>query len=358
MAVTRSVSPCRYKPCATSPDRYATPAGVTGTEVAMRRYHSPERWYPVMASGLLESIDRSTQLAGHNRLALLLFRLDERQIFGINVFKVQEVIPKPPLSWLPSSHELVKGVADIRGRMIPVIDLNRAIGQPSDDKAAHVIVTEYNRSIQGFLVRAVERIIHVNVEHVRPPPDGAGEGGYLTAITQYNNELVEIIDVEKVLSDVVGVQAGLSDAIREEAEGVHHSRRRVLVVDDSRVARNQIEKTLNQLGIECTLVNDGREALRYLQALAAKDEPINDSLLMMISDVEMPDMDGYRLTTEIRRDPKMKDLYVMLHTSLSGVFNNAMVERVGANKFIAKFSADELATGVLDRLKAVALESA
>jgi len=132
----------------------------------------------------------------------------------------------------------------------------------------------------------------------------------------------------------------------------------VLVVDDSRVARNQIEKTLNQLGLECTLVNDGREALRYLQALAAKDEPITDSLLMMISDVEMPDMDGYRLTTEIRRDPKMKDLYVMLHTSLSGVFNNAMVERVGANKFIAKFCADELATGVLERLKAVALEAA
>ncbi|MDP3293314.1 MAG: chemotaxis protein CheV [Nevskia sp.] len=311
-----------------------------------------------MASGLLESIDRSTQLAGHNRLALLLFRLDERQIFGINVFKVQEVIPKPPLSWLPSSHELVRGVADIRGRMIPVIDLNRAIGQPSDEHAAHVIVTEYNRSIQGFLVRAVERIIHVNVEHVRPPPDGAGEGGYLTAITQYNNELVEIIDVERVLSDVVGAQAALSEALREEAETVAHSRRRVLVVDDSRVARNQIEKTLNQLGIECTLVNDGREALQYLQALAARDEPINDSLLMVISDVEMPDMDGYRLTTEIRRDPKMKSLYVMLHTSLSGVFNNAMVERVGANKFIAKFSADELATGVLDRLKAVALETA
>ncbi|MGQ3057969.1 MAG: chemotaxis protein CheV [Nevskia sp.] len=311
-----------------------------------------------MASGLLESIDRSTQLAGHNRLALLLFRLDERQIFGINVFKVQEVIPKPALSWLPSSHPLVKGVADIRGRMIPVIDLSRAIGQPSDELAAHVIVTEYNRSVQGFLVRAVERIIHVNVEHVRPPPDGAGEGGYMTAITQYNNELVEIIDVEKVLSDVVGVQAALSESIREEAAGIGASRRRVLVVDDSRVARNQIEKTLNQLGIECTMVNDGREALRYLQALAAKDEPITDTLLMMISDVEMPDMDGYRLTTEIRRDPKMKNLYVMLHTSLSGVFNSAMAERVGADRFIAKFSADELATSVLDHLKAVVLESA
>lgn len=305
-----------------------------------------------MATGLLESIDRSTQLAGHNRLALLLFRLDERQIFGINVFKVQEVIPCPKLSWMPASHELVRGVADIRGRMIPVIDLSRAIGAASDDRAAHVIVTEYNRSVQGFLVRAVERIIHVDVENVRPPPGGAGEGGYLTAITHYNNELVEIIDVEKVLADVVGERPGLSEALVDRVRVVS-TKRRVLVADDSRVARNQIEKTLSQLGIESTLVSDGREALRYLQALAAKDAPVTDTLLMVISDVEMPDMDGYTLTTEIRRDERLKDLYVMLHTSLSGVFNNAMVQKVGANRFIAKFSADDLANGVIERLQAV-----
>lgn len=304
-----------------------------------------------MATGLLESIDRSTQLAGHNRLALLLFRLDERQIFGINVFKVQEVIPCPKLSWMPSSHPLVRGVAEIRGRMIPVIDMRRAIGEPSDERAAHVIVTEYNRSIQGFLVRAVERIIHIDVENVQPPPGGAGEGGYLTAITRYNEELVEIIDVEKVLADVVGEPPALAQALVEQGMSAR-TRRRVLVADDSRVARNQIEKTLNQLGVECTLVNDGREALRYLQALAAKDTPVTDTLLMVISDVEMPDMDGYTLTTEIRRDERLKELYVMLHTSLSGVFNNAMIKKVGANRFIAKFSANELAEGVIERLQA------
>lgn len=305
-----------------------------------------------MATGLLESIDRSTQLAGHNRLALLLFRLDERQIFGINVFKVQEVIPRPPLSWLPGSHPLVRGVADIRGRMIPVIDLTRAIGEPADEAAAHVIVTEYNRSVQGFLVRAVERIIHVDVENVLPPPGGAGEGGYLTAITRHHDELVEIIDVEKVLVDVTGEQRALSQDVLSRAAGAG-PRRRVLVVDDSRVARNQIERVLGQLDIDCTLVNDGREALRHLQALAAQGAPVEESLLMVISDIEMPDMDGYTLTTEIRRDPKLSGLYVMLHTSLSGVFNHAMIEKVGANRFIAKFSADELAIGVLDRVKAV-----
>ena len=139
-----------------------------------------------MATGLLESIDRSTQLAGHNRLALLLFRLDERQIFGINVFKVQEVLPCPRISWMPSAHPLVKGVADIRGRVVPVIDLRKAVGgEPTpDDSAAHVIVTEFNRSVQGFLVRAVDRIIHVNVETVLPPPNG-GQESYLTAITRF-----------------------------------------------------------------------------------------------------------------------------------------------------------------------------
>lgn len=307
-----------------------------------------------MASGLLESIDRSTQLAGHNRLALLLFRLDERQIFGINVFKVQEVIPVPQLSWMPASHELVRGVAEIRGRMVPVIDLAKAIGQDSDPRAAHVIVTEYNRSIQGFLVRAVERIIHVDVANVMPPPGGAGEGGYLTAVMRHNDEMVEIIDVEKILADVVGEPPALAQKLIERARNLNRLGR-VLVADDSRVARNQIERVLNQLGLECTLVNDGREALRYLQSLAAKDAPVNDSLLMVISDVEMPGMDGYTLTTEIRRDPKLRDLYVMLHTSLSGVFNHAMIKKVGANRFVAKFSANELAEGVIERLEASAI---
>ena len=284
-----------------------------------------------MSAGLLESIDRSSQLAGHNRLALLLFRLDERQIFGINVFKVQEVLTVPPMVKMPGAHPLVRGVADLRGGIVPIIDLALALGEPPDSRAAHVIVTEYNRSVQGFLVRAVERIMHVDVAAVHPPPGGAGDTGYLTAITRHGDELVEIVDVE-------GLGAGV----------------RVLVVDDSRVARAQIEKLLHQLGVDCTLVNDGREALRHLQALA-EHGPLAEQLLMVISDIEMPGMDGYSLTTEIRRDPRLRELYVLLHTSLSGVFNKAMVQKVGANRFIAKFGADELAGAVVERLQAAVM---
>lgn len=304
-----------------------------------------------MALGLLESIDRSTHLAGHNRLALLLFRLDTRQIFGINVFKVQEVIQKPALSRMPTAHPLVCGVADIRGRVIPVIDLARAVGgAPEAAGAAHVIVTEYNRSMQGFQVRAVDRIIHVDVSAVTPPPD-ATESGYLTAITRFNGDLVQIIDVEKVLAEVTGGPPELSGDVLSQASALPLRGRRVLIADDSRVARNQIERVLTQLGLACTLLENGREALHHLQSLAERGINPHEHYLMLISDVEMPDMDGYALTAEIRRDARLRDIYVLLHSSLSGAFNQAMVQRVGADRFIAKFGADDLARSVLEYVR-------
>ena len=302
-----------------------------------------------MAAGLLDSIDLNTQLAGHNRLALLLFRLDERQIFGINVFKVREVIPRPPMSWMPGTHAQVTGVAEIRGRVVPIIDLHRAVGgEPSGESAKHVIVTEFNRSVQGFLVRAVDRIVHVDVAKVEAPP--SGPHGHLTATTRVGEELVAIIDVEKVLAEVVGQPPGLSERLREEIRRLPPSHRRALVVDDSKVARAQIEKVLSEMGLSCTSLTNGREALQYLKGMADRGQVPEEELLMVISDVEMPDMDGYRLTTEIRRDPRLAALYVMLHSSLSGVFNNNMSQKVGADRFVAKFSADELAEGVLERL--------
>ncbi len=237
---------------------------------------------------------------------------------------------------------------------MPIIDLSLALGEPSDERAAHVIVAEYNRSVQGFLVRAVDRIVHVDVASVQPPPGNLGESSYLTAITRHGNELVEIVDVEKVLAEVLGEAPALSESMVQQASGLGGARR-VLVVDDSRVARVQVERVLQQLGVECVLVNDGCEALNYLQSLAERG-PVMDKLLMVISDIEMPGMDGYHLTTEIRRDPRLRDLYVLLHTSLSGVFNKAMVEKVGANRFVSKFSADDLAGGVIDRLRHAAGE--
>ncbi len=298
-------------------------------------------------AGILEGVDKRTQLVGANRLELLLFRLCGPQLYGINVFKVQEVIRCPELTHLPNSSAVVKGIANMRGRTISVLDLSMAMAGPAMEinENSFVIIADYNRTVQGFLVNGVERIVNMNWEDILPPPKGSGANTYMTAVTRVDEKLVEIIDVEKILSEVVGVKNEVSENIINKKNIEPGAN--ILVVDDSSVARRQIKRTLDQLGIEVTLVNDGQEALDVLRDWADEDPDIAKHLTMVISDVEMPNMDGYTLTTEIRKDPRLSALYVILHTSLSGVFNQAMVEKVGANKFIAKFNADELARAVI-----------
>ena len=305
-----------------------------------------------MSRDLLDRIDQRTRLAGHNRLALLLFRLGTRQLFGVNVFKVQEVIPRPPLFTLPQLPPAFSGAADVRGRTVAVLDLARAIGHAHDGaEPNYLVVTEFNRTVQGFLVAGVERIVNIAVEDIQPPPDLGGDGHYLTGVTRYQGELIQLVDVESVLaesspraSDAVGISPLPTVA------GVP---REVLVVDDSRVARNQIRTVLEQLGLGATLLSDGRQALEHLQQLAENGCAPTDRYAMVISDIEMPAMDGYTLTTEIRRSPLLRGLYVLLHTSLSGVFNHAMVERVGADDFVPKYSEHELAQRISSRLTAL-----
>jgi len=302
-------------------------------------------------AGLLDSVDMRTQLAGHNRMELLLFRLGSRQQFGINVFKVQEVIQCPPLTKLPNANSVVRGVANMRGKTISVMDLAEAIGmRPVEDTSeCFIVIAEYNRTTQGFLVSSVDRIINMNWDSIMAPPKATGRSSYLTAVTKVEDELVEIIDVEQVMSEIHGSMVEVSQDVVDNTESSGEIVKRILVADDSVVARNQVKRTLEQIGYEAVLAKSGKDALEQLQAMS-KLGPINEQIALVISDIEMPEMDGYTLTTALRKDPALKDLFIMLHTSLSGVFNNAMVDKVGANKFIAKFNADELATGVMEAI--------
>lgn len=302
-------------------------------------------------AGILDSVNQRTQLVGQNRLELLLFRLNGSQRYGINVFKVKEVLQCPPLTELPKLNSVVRGVAHIRGQTISIIDLSRATGgAPIQDLSkSFVIIAEYNRSVQGFLVGSVERIINMNWENILPPPQGAGKFSYLTAVTEVDKELVSILDVEKILDEISPAPTEVSEEILKEASA-SIADKRILVADDSSVARNQVKRAVSALGIEIDLCKDGREALDLLKE-KAKEGPIKDTYALIISDIEMPEMDGYTLTAEIRSDPDLKDLKVILHTSLSGVFNQAMVDKVGANAFIAKFNPDELANAVRESIE-------
>ncbi len=303
-----------------------------------------------MAS-ILDSVNQLTQLVGQNRLELLLFRLNGRQRFGINVFKVREVLQCPQLTIMPKLHPYVRGVAHIRGNTISVIDLSMATGgRPiADLSKCFIIIAEYNRSVQGFLVGSVERIINMNWESILPPPKGAGRYNYMTAVTEVDGELVEILDVEKILDEISPVNTEVSKDLVVESDKHNPHGRPVLVADDSSVARKQVERALNTIGVKCILAKDGKDALNMLNDMAKKG-PIEDQVALVISDIEMPEMDGYTLTAEIRNNPALRGLHIILHTSLSGVFNQAMVQKVGANNFIAKFNPDELAKAVQDAM--------
>lgn len=305
-------------------------------------------------AGIMDTVNQRTQMVGQNRLELLLFRLAGKQRYGINVFKVREVLQCPPLTQLPHRHPVVRGVAHIRGNTISVIDMSMAIGGPPlpNLEGAFIIIAEYNRAVQGFLVSSVERIVNTNWSGMHPPPKGSGRDTYLTAVTEIDKQLVEIIDVEKILSEISPQSTQVSQSVLEKSTSKSSADRAVLIADDSVVARNQIKKTVEQLGYRTVMAKDGAEALSILKDTVAKGLDIKNEFVMMISDIEMPEMDGYTLTAEVRGDPNLKDLYILLHTSLSGVFNRAMVAKVGADDFIPKFNPDELAQAVQRRVEA------
>ncbi len=308
----------------------------------------------VFMAGILDSVNQRTQLVGQNRLELLLFKLGGRQTFGINVFKVREVLQCPRLTILPKQDAFIKGVAHIRGQTISVIDLSKATGGPEiiQSESSFIIIAEYNRTIQGFLVAGVERITTLSWTDVMPPPEGAGKSSYLTAVTEIDKEMVSILDVEKILNEINPVSTELSEDVADSTVGDNLGDKLVMIADDSTVARNQVKRALEPLGINMVLAKNGKDALDQLIAITETcDNSITEKVALMISDIEMPEMDGYTLTAEVKGNERMRAMPIILHTSLSGVFNNAMVAKVGADDFIPKFHPDELATAVKKWLK-------
>jgi len=303
-----------------------------------------------MGGTLLEKVEQHTRLAGHNRVAMLLFRLGDEQLFGINVFKVREVLRRPPLERMPGVHALLAGSCDYRGQTIPVIDLAAALGYAPlrDVASAHLMVTEFSRSVQGFLVADLQRMVQCAGETLVAPPSNLGFGARVNAVTRIDGALMAVVDVEHVLASIDAAPAELSEQMQRVAGARSLSPRRVMLVDDSLIARRRLVNLFKQMNIECVVATDGREALDRLLELAAGDPA--DGVRLVGSDIEMPRLDGYALTRAIREAPGLRQLKVVLHSSLSGIFNAAMVKEVKADRFVAKFQPDLLAQAVLELL--------
>ncbi|OGT03465.1 MAG: fused signal transduction protein/response regulator [Gallionellales bacterium RBG_16_57_15] len=304
-------------------------------------------------SDLLKNIDARTKLAGTNKLEILMFSLgrdrrsNREETFGINVFKVREVMRIPEITRAPEMPKSVEGMVSLRGALVPVIDLAKYIGIETECKPGIMIVTEYNGQTQGFLVKAVDNILRLDWSAMRVPPAMllAEMGGLVTAITELKDgRLVMMMDVEKVLSETSNFD---SDEMILKSVQPLGKERTVFFVDDSSVARSQISRTLDAMQVKYISAINGRQAWAELERMADYADSTNtllkNSLQVILTDVEMPEMDGYMLTRKIKADKRFAGIPVLMHSSLSSSSNQQLGKTVGVDEYVAKFEPQKLA---------------
>ncbi|MCB1938996.1 MAG: chemotaxis protein CheV [Rhodocyclaceae bacterium] len=305
-------------------------------------------------SDLLKNIDARTRLAGTNKLEILLFslgtdaRTGRRETYGINVFKVREVMRTPPITSAPEMPPSVEGMVSLRGVLVPVVDLAKYAGIGDGAKREIMIVTEYNGHTQGFLVEAVDTILRLDWAQMRVPPAMlmAKLGGLVTAVTELpNNELVMMLDVEKVLAETAGSD---DEHLFKGIEPLDEENVTILYADDSSVARNQIARTLDVLKVRGIAAVNGRAAWDELDKIAraadANGRKMRDVVRLVLTDIEMPEMDGYILTKKIKSDPRFEGIPVLMHSSLSGMSNQQLGLSVGVDEYVPKFEPQRLSS--------------
>jgi two-component system chemotaxis response regulator CheV len=310
----------------------------------------------------LHEIDERTNLTSSNKFELLLFRLgqaansEQRELFGINVFKVREILVMPPITSMANASPHVMGVANIRGQIIPVINLSSVVGCKPSNGLGILLVTEFARSTQAFAVEEVSEIVRLEWQQVLSA-EGQG-GGLVTSIARLdgdaeNTRLAQVLDVEQILQDVMppeqkaqGSVAGITVKLPPGSV--------VLAADDSALARSMIEQGLASMGVPYIMTKTGKEAWERLQAMhtqaIAEGKTVRDKVALVLTDLEMPEMDGFTLTRNIKSDTRFKSIPVIIHSSLTGAANEGHVKSVGADAYIAKFAADELAATLLEVL--------
>jgi two-component system chemotaxis response regulator CheV len=312
-------------------------------------------------------IEERTRLAGNNKFELLLFRLGEaphtgqRELFGINVFKVREVLVMPPITELANAHEHMLGVANIRGQIIPVINLPAVVGCKPQKGLGILMVTEFGRTVQGFAVEDVREIVRLEWDQILPA-EGSHAGALITGLARLDGSkadtrLAQVLDVEQILRNVMPESE--KQEINREAVGPAlrlPDGAMILVADDSAVARSVIELGLQAMGAKYEITKTGKEAWDRLQAIhaeaAAQGRSVRDKVAVVLTDLEMPEMDGFTLTRLIKQDARFKGLPVVIHSSLTGTTNENHVKNVGADAYVAKFVPRELADTIRSVLPA------
>jgi two-component system chemotaxis response regulator CheV len=307
-----------------------------------------------------QEVDERSNLTGSNKFEMLLFKLGgdangcHSELYGINVFKIREIVAMPPVTQIAEGHPHMMGVVNLRGQVLPVVNLPAVIGCTPVTGLNILLVTEFARTTQAFAVESVEEIVRMAWEDVLPA-SMTSASARVTSIARVDGNvpgtrLAQVLDVETILRDLSAASEGddfgneVGVTVRLKPGSV------ILAADDSVVARAMLEQTLAAMGTPYIMTKSGKEAWERLQLLheaaRAEGKTVQDKVALVLSDLEMPEMDGFTLTRNIKSDARFKSIPVVIHSSLSGAANEMHIERAGADAYVAKFQADELSATI------------
>jgi two-component system chemotaxis response regulator CheV len=288
--------------------------------------------------GMLDQIDARSSLVGSNKMEILLFNLGSEEKFGINVFKVKEVCQAGMITRTPNMPDGVEGIVSLRGHVMPVLNLASFMGMHPAQPFQTMLVAEFNNHILGFLVRGVDRIIRVDWDKVRATEGMLSDkAALITAITELEDgTLISILDVEQILANAFG-EAVVGNI--EKVESAHDLC--IFFADDSMVARRKIVEVLDKMGVKHIQATNGSEAWDRLKSMADSAQSagtnLHEQIQVILTDAEMPEMDGYVLTRHIKSDHRFDGIPVVMHSSLSSDANRAMGQRAGVDHYVPKF---------------------
>ncbi|TBW48737.1 chemotaxis protein CheV [Marinobacter halodurans] len=283
----------------------------------------------------------------HQAQKMLLFGLSGQKSFAIGTLKVREIMPLPKLTKLPHSHPSVIGTTTFRGSAVPVIDMGAAVGYPplthEELQQSSVIVTDVQRKEIGFVVRSVRQIIEADWKQVKRPPTALGKRAFVTGLLDLDGEVIQLMDVELLLSMVYPSAVEVDEVVLTDVQRETLKSLNILLVDDSQVARKQLSDVLDSKDIPYFVTTNGDEALQIMLDTATEGRPID----ILVSDIEMPGLDGYELAFQVRDNSSLKQPYIILHTSLNSEMSVSYANQVGANEALTKFDAEELLQAML-----------
>ncbi|EFI35968.1 response regulator receiver modulated CheW protein [Desulfonatronospira thiodismutans ASO3-1] len=266
--------------------------------------------------------------AGTNELEIVEFFLDEdldgesyQGFYGVNVAKVLRIINKPEVTEMPSTpHSCVLGAFNQRSRIIPLVDLGLWLDkQAVESGSSKVIITEFNRVVTGFLASGVTRIHRLSWDEVEPPDAyvDSFSAGSITGVVKIEDRIVFILDLEKILAEL---SPGMGMNLDQELQSDSESGYTALVADDSTLIRNMISDLLEKAGFRVIKFKNGQEAWNELEKIkntcSSEDKSLDSLVHIVVSDIEMPAMDGLTLTRKIKNDSVLGNLPVILFSSL------------------------------------------